>query len=274
MLEIFQATPWQMTLGERTALEGLLSQVKPRLAVEIGTAEGGSLRRLAAHSEEVHSFDLVEPAFDVSEFGHVVLHTGDSHALLPEALAGFAAAGRSVDFVLVDGDHSADGVERDLLDLLASPAVTSTVIVLHDTLNPEVREGLQRVDYGLYHKVALVDLDLVPGHLSRSGVYRGHLWGGLGVVVVGDADGLPLGPNDSLYTPYDVFEPVSAAMIRAQSSGTPREPGEITADAASQDLHRAQAALEAIQGSASWRITAPLRAAKRVVRERRSGPRS
>ena len=36
-------------------------QLQPELAIEIGTAEGGSLRRVAHHSTHVHSFDLVEP---------------------------------------------------------------------------------------------------------------------------------------------------------------------------------------------------------------------
>ena len=40
--------PWQMTLGERAALEGLLARLRPALAVEIGTAEGGSTRCLGA----------------------------------------------------------------------------------------------------------------------------------------------------------------------------------------------------------------------------------
>ncbi len=48
-----------MRYGERFALEGILESLKPRLAIEIGTAQGGSLRRIAAHAEEVHSFDIV-----------------------------------------------------------------------------------------------------------------------------------------------------------------------------------------------------------------------
>ena len=57
----FSANPWQMSFGERAAIEGVLAQLRPQLAIEIGTAEGGSLERIAAHSERVISFDLVEP---------------------------------------------------------------------------------------------------------------------------------------------------------------------------------------------------------------------
>ena len=51
---------------------------------------------------------------------NVTLHTGDSHELLPPFLAELAEQGRNVDFVIVDGDHSSEGVRRDLEDLLNS----------------------------------------------------------------------------------------------------------------------------------------------------------
>jgi hypothetical protein len=177
------SSPWQMTIGERAALEGVLTQLRPRLAIEIGTAEGGSLSRIAAHSEEVHSFDLVEPQLPVADFEHVHFHFGDAHALLPEFLAELAAAGRNVDFVLVDGDHSADGVRRDIVDLLESDAVGETVIVLHDTINEVVRAGIDAVDYRAYEKVRLFEPDAVPGTMSLVPEYLGQMWGGIGVIV-------------------------------------------------------------------------------------------
>jgi hypothetical protein len=44
---LLHAPDWQMRIGERAAVEGLLAQVVPRLAIEIGTAAGGSLDRIA-----------------------------------------------------------------------------------------------------------------------------------------------------------------------------------------------------------------------------------
>lgn len=175
--------PWQMSFGERAALEGLLAQLRPELALEIGTAEGGSLSRIAAHSGEVHSIDLVPPQLPVADEPHVRLHGGDSRERLPALLAEFAANGRNVDFVLIDGDHSADGVRADLEDVLASDAVRETVIVLHDTINEEVRRGIESVDFSAHAKIRLVDLDFVPGAVSIVTEYRGQLWGGLGVIV-------------------------------------------------------------------------------------------
>jgi hypothetical protein len=248
-VEIFDPSPWQMTLGERAALEGVLSQLHPRLAVEIGTAEGGSLRRIAAHSGHVHSFDLVRPDPSMADLENVTLHTGDSRVLLAKALEGFAERGDNVDFALVDGDHTADGVEHDMRQLLASEAVSRTVIVAHDTLNDDVRAGLRRIDYASDPKVAYFDLDFVGGHLSRGGDFDGQLWGGFALVLV---DVKPRQPSTESQF-YDLFDLFSIARQALLGGG---------------DSRQAQAQLEQIQRSASWRITAPLRAAKRGVLRR------
>jgi hypothetical protein len=137
----------------------------------------------------VHAFDDSEPSDElVAALRNVTFHTGDSHALLPRFLAELTEQRANVDFALVDGDHSALGVKRDVEDLLASPAVGRTLIVLHDTANPVVREGLEAVEYQAFSKLTWVDLDWVPGFMFREGSARGQAWGGLGVIVA-DASG-------------------------------------------------------------------------------------
>jgi hypothetical protein len=175
---------WMMTFGERAALEGLLSQVGPTLALEIGAGLGGSLRRLAAHSDEVHEIDLADPPSYARELANVHWHKGDSHVLLPQLLARFAEEGRNVDFALIDGDHTAEGARRDMEDLLSSPATGRTFILAHDTMNESVRSGLEQVAYERIPKVAYVDLDFVPGCMFRAPIWRYQLWGGLGLIVV------------------------------------------------------------------------------------------
>lgn len=165
-MELFEDPIWQMSYGERAAVEGVLHSLKPSLAIEIGSAEGACLRRIAQYSAEVHSFDLVAPTIENLP-DHVQLHGGDSHQLLPEVLACFAEAGRNVDFVMVDGDHSAEGVRRDIEDLLRSPAIANTIILAHDIANELVRAGLDAVPYGAYPKVAHADLDFVPGYMGQ-----------------------------------------------------------------------------------------------------------
>jgi hypothetical protein len=179
----------QMSFGERAALEGVLAQLKPRLAIEIGTAEGGSLRRIAAHASEVHSIDVShEPLGSAAPLPkHVTLHTGPSTEILPGLLDMFAAASRPVDLALVDGDHSFEGVAADLRALLASPATDRTVILVHDTMNAEVRAGVESVELDGCEKVVYWELDFVPGYVFREGAARGTAWGGLGLVLTDEA---------------------------------------------------------------------------------------
>jgi Methyltransferase domain len=210
---------WQMSFGERFALEGLLSQLRPALAIEIGTAEGGSLRRIAAHAGEVHSFDI-EPK--VAELGddlpNVVFHIGDSAELLPTTLAELAAAGRNVDFVLVDGDHSSEGVERDARALLDSDACRETTIVFHDAANDDVRAGLARLDLPGHPKVSACFLDFVPGYMCRPDHPRFPfaIWNGLALVVLGERGEEVIGDRDHLEVPdlYRRARETSVATVR------------------------------------------------------------
>ena len=183
---------WQMALGERAAIEGLLCDLQPGLSIEIGTAQGGSLERIAAHSDEVHTFDLGAEV-DQDAFPGVTFHRGDSHRLLPQLLARFEHEGRNVDFVLVDGDHTREGVRRDIEDLLGSTAVSRTLIAVHDAMNEDVAAGLAAIDLDAYPKVVFVDFGFVqlrqdPGPLQ-------DIWGGLGLIVCDQESTLGVPPE-------------------------------------------------------------------------------
>jgi predicted O-methyltransferase YrrM len=179
------ADDWQMAPGERAAVEGLLAQIRPALAIEIGTAQGGSLRRIAEYSDEVHAFDLA-PEVDSSAFPNVTFHVGDSHELLPQVLADLADQGRNVDFALVDGDHRPAGARQDLETLLGSPALRQSTIVMHDTMNEGVRAAFERIDWAARGNVSYVDLAFVQ--LDQTRILLGERWGGLGLVLI-DEDG-------------------------------------------------------------------------------------
>jgi hypothetical protein len=255
MIELFETGAWQMTAGERAAFEGILGQLKPALAVEIGTAEGGSLKHIAAHAGEVHSFDLVEPEAEVAAIENVTLHTGDSHALLPQTLAEFAQQGRNVDFVLVDGDHTTEGACQDLADLLDSDAIQRTVIMLHDTANPEVRTGLEAARAGERAKVRVVDLDFVPGYLVKAERFHHECWGGLGLIVVDD--------SAEMDPPH-----VVSAIAYPQPEVLASHWQSLSGAAVHDDLERR---LAVITNSRSWRATAPFRRAAERLRSRLPG---
>jgi hypothetical protein len=172
---------WQMAPGERAAVEGLLAQIRPAVAIEIGTAQGGSLRRIAHYSEEVHAFDLA-PEVDRSQFPNVIFHVGDSHELLPLVLGELAAQGRNVDFALVDGDHRPGGARQDLEALLGSPALRQSTVVMHDTMNEGVRGAFEGIEWAAYERVTYVDLAFVQLDQTLSGL--GERWGGLGLVLI------------------------------------------------------------------------------------------
>jgi predicted O-methyltransferase YrrM len=277
VLPTLAASPWQMSYGERAALEGIVSQLRPALALEIGTAEGGSLRRIAAHSEEVHSFDLVSPSAELANVENATFHTGDSHELLPQVLSEFSTAGRSIDFVLVDGDHTAEGVRRDLENVLSSPALKRTMVLLHDTMNPDVRKGIEGVDLHSYEKIALVDLDFVPGYLARREPYRLQLWGGLGLVVVDAEHTFNRGGairDDRFHELFAMVRPTVEVMAELEAQGLPldgmdghaleaRLHSEIAA--CRTDLARRERLIQAMEASLSWCITSPLRGLKRYA---------
>jgi Methyltransferase domain len=258
-IQILQDPDWQMSFGERSALEGVLAQLQPRLSIEIGTAEGGSLRRIAAHSEETHSFDLVLPHEEVRSLPGVTLHTGDGHELLPRLLADLAEAGRNVDFVLVDGDHSTEGVRRDIEDLLESPAIAQSLILMHDTMNEVVRAGLEEVRYGAYPKVAYVDLDFVPGYMFQEPSLKHELWGGVGLVWVDSARSAYFAGNVRQSRYYPAYDLITSArdVLLARGETQPSELRQLQ-----EELDATRGWLDDVQSSASWKLTSPLRALK------------
>jgi hypothetical protein len=193
-MDILARADWQMSLGERAVLEGFLAQLKPELAIEIGTAAGGSLARIAAHSDEVHAIDLTDEKLQSCP-PNATFHLGDSKGVLPSLLEELAERERNVDFVLVDGDHSATGVAADLGALLESPAVGRTVILVHDSFNPIVRSGIESVGLADRPGVIGFDLDAVPGRLGKAGGFRDQLLGGFAVVIVDRAAATGTGIN-------------------------------------------------------------------------------
>ena len=268
IFDLLPAGEWLMTPGERAALEGVLAIVRPSLSIEIGTWTGGSLERISAHSQTVHAFDLRRhPDVTPERFPNVTFHIGSSHEILPEALERLAAAGENVDFALVDGDHSAQGVRKDLEDLLSSSSVGRTVILLHDTLNERVRAGLEQVDFNSFESVRFVDLDFVQGCVVSEGPQKDELWYGLGLVVVG----WELGEGAAwprAYAAPNVYDAFSKALV---ASGAPEPLGYTKILDLERELAGQRELLRLMERSWSWRLTAPLRAARGLAR--RDAPR-
>jgi predicted O-methyltransferase YrrM len=126
----------QMLPRERLYLYAAVLARAPERCLEIGVAQGGSTRLIHAALSDLGRGKLVavdpEPALDAvtaEELAdRVTFLRGPSPEVLTRALI---AAGGDFDFVLVDGDHSTDGVRRDL-EGVARVTTPGALVLCHD----------------------------------------------------------------------------------------------------------------------------------------------
>ena len=212
----------------------------------------------------VHAFDLeLKPEVAAERYSNVVFHEGDSHVLVPQVLEELAAAQCSVDFALIDGDHSAEGARRDVENVLDSSAASRTVILIHDIVNERVRAGVEAVDFKSFAHVTHVDLDLLPGHALRGEPVEGQLWGGFGVVLTGwDPPAVTL-TKPSQYSTAEVFD----GFLRTRAVGGPdSRPRYEEIVALEREVALQQGYAAEMRNSLSWKVTAPLRRTKGLAR--------
>jgi predicted O-methyltransferase YrrM len=179
---------------EFSALVALLRKRKLSVVVEIGTLHGGTLWawcQLAEPNALIVSIDLPGGEFGggynpdagalLRSYAHaqqeLVLIRDDSHAPRTFEELENLLAGRRVDFLFIDGDHTYEGVKRDF-DMYSQLVATDGIVALHDIVHHpgdpdcEVDVFWQEVST-TWRTIELVDLSDV-----RS---RGQ-WGGIGVV--------------------------------------------------------------------------------------------
>ncbi|MCC7278865.1 MAG: class I SAM-dependent methyltransferase [Chromatiaceae bacterium] len=156
---------WQMTRCEKYAFASLVEIAHPDVAIEIGTYKGGSLQIISKNSKKVYSIDTeVNCRENLSEhFDNVEFLTGDSKQLLPALLKRISNENESLGFILIDGDHSTEGVRSDINGVLQYKPVRPLYIVFHDSFHPPCREGILAADWQLCPYVHFVEVDFVPG---------------------------------------------------------------------------------------------------------------
>jgi hypothetical protein len=172
---------WQMNDSERLALTALLTRHRPRCSIEVGTYQGGSLSLISQYSEMVFSVDI-DPTIPgrFKQFKNVSFLTGPSSVILPLLFKELDQTSIPVDFILIDGDHSAEGVRQDITDLLTYVPKKPLFVMMHDSFNPECRRGMLEMDWSKSPYVHWVDIDFVPGRITEDkGPFEGQLWGGL-----------------------------------------------------------------------------------------------
>jgi cephalosporin hydroxylase len=191
--DFYQPYPktWVMENPERLAMMTLLNWLKPACSLEIGTREGGSLGVIAEHSGHVFTLDI-DPGCQAAVRPHsnVELVVGDSHKTLPGVLNEISERQLSLEFVLIDGEHSAEGVRGDIERLLEYRPTRPCYILMHDSFNPFCRDGMATAPWERSPYVHRVDLDFIPGKIYHPdengwGTPNGHeMWCGFGLAVL------------------------------------------------------------------------------------------
>lgn len=172
---------WQMNESERMGLTSVLHRIKPHCAIEIGTYKGGSLSLISQYAEVVFSIDI-DPSIPekFKQFSNVSFFTGPSQIILPALLRELDQAEIAVDFVLIDGDHSTEGIKRDIEIMLTYIPKSPMFIMMHDGFNPKCRQGMLAAQWEKSPYVHWVDLDFIPGRVvEHGGGGDGEMWGGL-----------------------------------------------------------------------------------------------
>ena len=177
---------WQMEPGEQAALVAMLAGLRPQLAIEIGSRYGGSLQVLSRYAERVISLDIdptcherLGPRFQNAEF-----ITGDSSQTFRPLLRQLELDKVSLGFILIDGDHSARGVQRDIECLLKYQPLCPLFVVMHDSFNPNVRHGIRDARWSESRFVHSVELDYIPGILASGGEENREMWGGFALAIL------------------------------------------------------------------------------------------
>lgn len=172
---------WDMNHPERLALIAILSHLNPLCSIEIGIPKDGSLSLISQYSKMVFSIDTDSNI--PSKFSHlknVNFFIAPSSAILPTLLHELDAENVPVEFILIDGDHSAEGVKRDIDFLLSYIPKKPLYVVLHDSFNPECRRGMLEANWEKSLYVHQIDIDFIPGRLVEDGeATHGEMCGGL-----------------------------------------------------------------------------------------------
>jgi predicted O-methyltransferase YrrM len=142
-----QIAPWQER-AELVQLLQLLQKTTPRTIVEIGTGSGGTLfllARVARPDATLISVDLPHGEFGggypswrvplfrafAGEQQHIELIRANSHLDATRAKVARLLAGRPLDFLFIDGDHTYEGVRTDFT-MYGSLVGTGGIVAFHD----------------------------------------------------------------------------------------------------------------------------------------------
>lgn len=172
---------WAMTFAEKFALTGILSERKPSVSIEVGTLKGGSLSIISQYSEKVYSIDPDPTVRERLErkYRNVEFVTGYSQEVLPGIVRGLNENEEELGFVLIDGDHTEDGVRKDIEEILKYTPRAPLWILMHDSFNPDCRRAMKSIEWEANGFVHWVNYDFIPGFLSSIPDWEDQMWCGM-----------------------------------------------------------------------------------------------
>jgi hypothetical protein len=178
---------WQMSDSERMALAGLLWRMRPSTYLEIGTYYGGSALLAAEFAGRVITVDIDPEA--KGRFvapPNVEFVAGSSQQVVPQILDRLMSDFEYPELVLIDGDHSTEGVSRDIEMFLSRRPPKPMLLVFHDAFNPACRLGVSNARWSDSAWAHALDLDFVPGRVVEgvNNPFAGEMWGGLAVALL------------------------------------------------------------------------------------------
>ncbi len=177
---------WQMSRAEKSALIQVLDSIQPEVAIEIGTFQGGSLQVISHFSKEVYSLDISKAPEKLlkDQFSNVHFKIGNSYDIITGLFKQIEADGKKLEFILVDGDHSKNGVFKDLEAILSYPHKNKVTIVMHDSFNPQCRAGIKKaIKDSANSSIEYVELDYITGSYSPNDNFL-EMWGGLALMQI------------------------------------------------------------------------------------------
>lgn len=130
-------------LDELIEAVALVAEHRPRIIVEIGCDAGGTLYCWRQLCSTVYGITLADNSAPTGGQGYplndhgALVHVGDSHDPASLAWLHEQLAGRPVDVLHIDGDHTYEGASKDYA--MYAPLVRAGGLVLiHDVLNTRV----------------------------------------------------------------------------------------------------------------------------------------
>ena len=188
-MDWLKTAPVWMTLAERLLLFSLVYGLRPQRYLEIGTFKGGSAL-LVCHAMDMTdsngAITCIDPNPKISpeNWQRIEHRTHLLQGLSPQILTqAFEDAGGAFDFVLIDGDHSYQGVKRDAAGVLPFVA-DGAYLLFHDSFFPEIARALD--EYALENRRSVIDFGTLTREVTTQQTPSGDAvnWGGLRMMQV------------------------------------------------------------------------------------------